>query len=113
MTFQDARINITLSASVKALKDQAKDFIDRVASDLLLIDTQEHKAEILVEYKKTLNASQAITTVSNRHKEIEQEQAKVAEVERSSEGAPKEEIKPTTDNIDDFSFFFLRNQNEW
>lgn len=85
LTFQDARINITLSASVKALKDQAKDFVDRVASDLLLIDTQEHKAEILVEYKKTLNVSQAITTVSERHKAIEVEQAKVAEFEQAKE----------------------------
>ena len=74
--YEQANINITLTASMKSLKEQAKNFIDKIVDDLKLIDTQEHKAEILVEYKQSLNVGQAITTVTNRFKAIEEEKAK-------------------------------------
>lgn len=73
ITYGQARINITLSASMKGLKEQAKQFIDKIVDDLKLIETQEHKTKILVEYKQTLNVSQAITSVTNRFKAIEEE----------------------------------------
>ena len=76
ITYGQARINVTLSASMKSLKEQAKQFIDKITDDLKLIETQEHKAEILVEYKQTLNVAQAITTVTNRFKAIEEEKKK-------------------------------------
>lgn len=66
-------IAVTLSSSLKSLKAQAKDHLDRVRGDLDMIATQEHKDEILVEYRKYKNASQAITTVANRHAAIERE----------------------------------------
>lgn len=83
VTFEDTKINVTLSASMKSLKEQAKSFIDKIADDLNLIDTQEHKAEILVEYKQSLNVSQAITTVNDRFKAIEEEKAKLEIVKES------------------------------
>jgi hypothetical protein len=73
IAYGQARINVTLSASMKSLKEQAKQFIDKIVDDLKLIETQEHKTEILVEYKQTLNVSQAITSVTNRFKAIEEE----------------------------------------
>ncbi len=73
ITYEQAKINVTLSASMKSLKEQAKSFIDKAVDDLKLIETQEHKAEILVEYKQTLNVSNAITTVINRLKAVEEE----------------------------------------
>lgn len=76
ITYEQARINVTLSASMKSLKEQAKQFIDKIGDDLNLIETQEHKAEILVEYKHTLNVSNAITIVTNRFKAIEEEKAR-------------------------------------
>lgn len=76
ITYEQARINVTLSASVKSLKEQAKQFIDKIVDDLKLIETQEHKTEILVEYKQTLNVAQAITMVTNRFKAIEEEKKK-------------------------------------
>ena len=75
--YEQANINITLTASMKSLKEQAKNFIDKIVDDLNLIDTQEHKAEILVEYKQSLNVSQAITSVTNRFKAIEEEKRKL------------------------------------
>lgn len=67
-------LNVTLSASAKSLKEKIKAFVDGVASDLGMIQTQPHSAEILVEYKCTLNASGAIATVLNRRKRMEEEQ---------------------------------------
>lgn len=77
ITYGQARINVTLSASMKGLKEQAKQFIDKIVDDLKLIETQEHKTEILVEYKQTLNVSQAIASVTNRFKAIEEENKKI------------------------------------
>lgn len=105
VTYEQAGINITLSASLKSLKEQSKSFIDKIADDLKLIDTQEHKAEILVEYKKSLNVSAAITGVTERMKAIEdekrrQEEAaarKAAEEQRLAEiraAAPPIETEP-------------------
>lgn len=95
VTFENANINITLSASEKSLKEQAKAFIDRVHDDLTLIDTQEHKDEILYEYKQTLNVSAAITTVANRYKAIEE--AKKREEERK---AKEDAAKAAAEKVD-------------
>lgn len=80
--FFDAHINVTMSASRKSLQEQVKAFIDRICDDLTLIDTQEYKEEILVEYKNTLNASASITTVVARHKAIDDEKAKAKQAEQ-------------------------------
>ena len=75
--YEQAGINVTLSASIKSLKEQAKAFIDRIESDLKLIETfTDLKAEILVEYKKSLNVSDAITGVKARAKAVQEEQAR-------------------------------------
>lgn len=76
ITYEQAKINVTLTASMKSLKGQAKEFIDKIVDDLKLIEVQQHKAEILVEYKNTLNVSNAITTVMNRFEAVEQEKKK-------------------------------------
>lgn len=73
ITLDDTGINITLSASIKSLKGQARVFIDKVCDELALIDTQENAPEVLVEYKRSLNVAQAITTVASRRKAIEEE----------------------------------------
>lgn len=82
ITYEQAKINVTLSASKKSLKEQAKAFIDKTVDDLRLIETQEHKAEILVEYKNDLNVSKAITAVTSRYKAIEEEKKKQEELKQ-------------------------------
>lgn len=108
VSYEQANINVTLSASMKSLKEQAKVFVDKICDDLKLIDTQEHKAEILAEYKITLNVSNAITTVTDRIKREEEEKAKLeqtTEQELNDEimlekieniSAPKEIVKEET-----------------
>lgn len=82
ITYEQAGINVTLSASKKSLKEQAKQFVDKILDDLRLIETQEHKVEILVEYKQNLNVSNAITTVTNRFKVIEEEKKRQEELKQ-------------------------------
>lgn len=96
VTYAQAGLNVTLSASLKGLKEQAKAFIDRIVSDLALIETfTDLKAEILVEYKKSLNVSDAITGVKARAKAVQEEQARQeAEAEkRAAEAQRVEAIK--------------------
>jgi hypothetical protein len=100
ITFESANINVTLSASMKSLKEQAKTFIDRICDDLSLIDTQEHKDEILYEYKQSLNVSAAITTVVNRHKQLEAmkaiEEEQKAKKQAAEAAAKVEAVAPPT-----------------
>ena len=96
VTYAQAGLNITLSASLKSLKEQAAAFVDRIESDLKLIETfTDLKAEILVEYKKSLNVSDAITGVKARAKAVQEEQARQeAEAEkRAAEAQRVEAIK--------------------
>ena len=102
VTYGQAGINVTLSASLKSLKEQAKDFIDRIESDLKLIETfTDLKAEILVEYKKSLNVSDAITGVKARAKAVQEEQARQeAEAEkRAAEAQRVEAIKAAAPEV--------------
>ena len=79
VTYEQTKINVTLTASKKSLKEQAKVFIDKIKDDLQLIETQECKEEILVEYKQNLNVSRAIQEVANRHKLLEEERKRQEE----------------------------------
>ena len=73
VTYEQVNLNITMSVSLKKLKETIKTFLDKVMDDLKLIATQEHKDEILYEYKRSLNVSVAITSVTERYKAIEEE----------------------------------------
>lgn len=82
--FGHAGINVTLTASLKSLKAQAKEFIDKIVDDLALIATQEHSDEIMYHYKKVdgmtyLNASRAITLTAEKYKAIAAEKAREEE----------------------------------
>ena len=78
--FHQTNITITLTSTLKKLKEQAKDFVDNVVKELAIIDTQDYKDEILIEYKKDLNLNKAVLDVVNRHKELD-------ELERIKESA--------------------------
>ena len=73
VSYEQVGLNVTLSASIKSLKEQVNNFFTRICEDLELIETQEHQTEIMVEYKKSLNCSSAITTVNARLKAIEEQ----------------------------------------
>lgn len=77
--------NIIRSVSDKKYKEQCAAFIDRVIEDLAMIAEQEHADEIRSEYKRTLNASQAVKIVADRHRAIEAEKARAEEQRMAAE----------------------------
>lgn len=88
-TYEQANINVTLSASIKSLKEKAKEFIDKLVDEVELIDTQKYKDEILVEYMKHLNVAKAIKDVTDRHFILEEVQKQKEEVKQIQEQEQK------------------------
>lgn len=111
ITFEQANVNVTLSASMKSLKEQAKAFIDQILEDIQLISLEQYKDEIMVEYKQTLNASKSIIAVKNRIAMIEREKQiqeelrmQKEDLEQKLSNFPKQEETilqaPKIENID-------------
>lgn len=89
VNYEMANINVTLTASIKSLKEQAKAFIDKILDDIQLINTQDYKEEILVEYKQNFNVSKAITNVKNRIAMIEREKQIQEDLKQQKEDLEK------------------------
>ena len=81
LTFERMGLKVGLSDTEISLKKAAKSYVDQVVDSLKMIAAQVYADEILVEYKKSMNAFSAVTTVSERHKAIEAEQARKAVAE--------------------------------
>lgn len=106
--FENSGLTVGLSGSMKSYKEACKNFLDRIDSDLKLINSQDEEIinEILVEYKKSLNVGNAIITVKERKRALELEKerqealnalkAKEEEVVKKVEEvtAPKEVVEP-------------------
>lgn len=103
VTYEQAKINVTLTASKKSLREQAENFINKISDDLKLIETQEHKAEILVEYKQSLNVSHAITTVMNRTEAVKKEMEKQEQVINKELEEEKNRIQNNLNNLKNMS----------
>ena len=85
VNYNQAAINVTLTASMKSLKAQAKDFIDKVVQDIKLIETQENRDEIMVEYEVSLNVSEAIMKVNERKERLKQKQEEEKKIPEDNE----------------------------
>jgi len=72
ITFEKIGLNVTISASIKSLKEQVLEFINKVVNDLKLIEMEEYKDEISIEYIQTLDFVDAKTKVIERHKQLEE-----------------------------------------
>ncbi|WP_424651218.1 DUF1351 domain-containing protein [Capnocytophaga gingivalis] len=104
LIFERLPLNITLSASDKSLKEQVANFISEVSKSLQLIESlnepDDFKAEMLTEYKQTLDVTRAIQNAQYRKQQREaelqrleaqkarSEQARLAAEARAKEAAP-------------------------
>lgn len=104
LIFERLPLNITLSASDKSLKEQVAGFVGEVSKSLQLIESlnepDEFKAEMLTEYKQTLDVTTAIRNAQYRKQQREAElqrleaqkaaaeQARLAAEARAKEAAP-------------------------
>ena len=107
VSFENIPLNITLSASIKSLKEQILEFINKVLNDMKLLEMEQYWDEIMIEYKKTFDFVDSKTKVIERHRQLEelkqqQEniQDKIQEEEKVAEKveevvAPKEIIEDT------------------
>ena len=113
LIFERLPLNITLSASDKSLKEQVAGFVSEVSKSLQVIESlnepNEFKAEILTDYKQTLDIARAIQNAQYRRQQREAElqrieaqrvaaeQARLAAEARAREVAPlqaPEEVPP-------------------
>lgn len=106
MSFDDIPLNITLSASMKSLKEETKRFIEDVANDVELIKLEEYSDEILLEYKKTFDFTKSKLDVLTRHKQLEEIQKQQEERQLQFDEEEKivekvEEIVAPKEIIDD------------
>lgn len=83
VTFEDIGLNITLSASIKSLKEQILEFVNKVVGDMKLIEMEEYRDEILYEYNQTLNFVDSKTKVLERHKQLEEMKKQYANMEET------------------------------
>ena len=104
LIFERLPLNITLSASDKSLKEQVTGFVSEASKSLQLIESlnepDEFKAEILTDYKQTLDVTRAIQGAQYRKQQREAElqrieaqrlaaeQARLAAEARAREAAP-------------------------
>lgn len=104
LIFERLSLNITLSASDKSLKEQVAGFVSEVSKSLQLIESlsnpNEFKAEVLTEYKQTLDVTRAIQNAQYRKQQREAElqrieaqrvateQARLVDEARARETAP-------------------------
>lgn len=85
--FEDLNLNITLTNLGKTLegkkyKEEIKQRLDSIANDINLINFEEYKEEILLEYKTSFDFAKSKLVVINRHNqinELKQQQEKVQE----------------------------------
>lgn len=64
--FENLGLDINLTVTEKKYKEQVNEFITKVLQDLALIKSTDFEAEILTEYKRTLNVSNSIISVKTR-----------------------------------------------
>jgi len=104
LIFERLPLNITLSASDKSLKEQVAGFVSEVSKSIQVIESfnepNEFKAEILTDYKQTLDITRAIQNAQYRRQQCEAELARIeaqrvaAEQARLAAEARAREVAP-------------------
>lgn len=90
--FERVGLNITMSASEKSLRDEIDRFLQGVSDGLQMIQNREDRDEVLVEFWKSLNATQAVNTVEERHRRMAEEKAR-ADARAEEQRAEQERVR--------------------
>lgn len=101
LTFEQVKLNVTLSASEKSLKETITAFVEGVNKDLDLLksipESDEFKAEVLHDYKKSLDMANALRITQERKKAKEEELKRIEEqkidvVKNATTAEPQKEV---------------------
>lgn len=91
LIFERLPLNITISKTDKNLKDEVANFVSEVSKSLQLIeslsDPDEFKAEVLTEYKQTLDVTRAIQNAQYRKQQREAELQRIEAQRATAEQA--------------------------
>lgn len=79
MRFEQMNLKIGLSTSVNGVKTALTSTVLKIAEEVQELSRHEDAAELLVEYKKSLNVALALSTVRARHEQIELQKQQEAE----------------------------------
>lgn len=82
------RPKVNMSDSLTSLKKQAKAFVDGIVADVAKIELLDSSAEVMVEYRSSLDLASAIGTVEMRHRALEEQRRR--EEERRARQAEQE-----------------------
>ena len=97
LIFERLPLNITLSDSDKKFKNEVANFVSEVSKSIQLIESfnepNEFKAEILTDYKQTLDITRAIQNAQYRKQQREAELARI-EAQRVAAEARAREAAP-------------------
>ncbi|MDR0970534.1 MAG: DUF1351 domain-containing protein [Lentimicrobiaceae bacterium] len=87
LKFEDLKIEIGLSVTEKKYKEQINEFLEKVSSDIKLIESEEFAPEIMTDYKTTLSASTSISKIRERKakEKFEQERLLHARTDKRKE----------------------------
>lgn len=97
--YEDIGLNVTLSVSMKSLKEETLKFIEKIANDIELIKLEEYSDEILLEYINNRgNYAQSKLNVLNRHKQLEeiQKQQELKQEQEKQEEKVVEKVEEIT-----------------
>lgn len=81
--FDQMALDINLSTTEKVYKEKCNEFISKVNDDLKLIKSMDYEAEIMADYKVSLNASKSIQDVKDRKERERQEKERIKLVEQN------------------------------
>jgi hypothetical protein len=79
LRFEQMNLKIGLSTSVNGTKAALASTVLKIAEEVQELSRHEDAAELLVEYKKSLNVALALSTVRARHEQIELQKQQEAE----------------------------------
>jgi len=107
INFEDIGLNITLSASMTSLKEQIKDFCEKLDKDIKLIEIDDNKDKMMLEYRRNgFDYQKAKLTLIEEQKQLEelkQQMEKKQEIEKQEEKVIEkvQEIIPPKEIIQD------------
>lgn len=79
LRFEQMNLKIGLSTSVSGVKTTLTSTVLKISAEVQELSRHEDAAELLVEYKKSLNVALALSTVRARHEQIELQKQQEAE----------------------------------
>lgn len=101
LTYERAGIVVDMTSArqkvPKKLREKITQFVTGVSRGVALIADMDNAEEIMVEFKRTLDAAEAISIVQERHRRVEAERDSLSEVHHSRNFPAQSIIPPMPD----------------